>query len=104
DHSALLAVLMANRTWFDSLTPELRQIVAEAGRKAVLTDREAYREVERRSRDIVRQAMNVHVLSKAERDELRRMAEPVYDQVRKELGPEAVDSLVRAVEEVQKGR
>ncbi len=100
NHAPLPAVLMANKAWFDGLTEEQQGIIAEAGRKAVLKDREELGAVEDVSIETIRDyGVVFHELSDAEIQEFKDASESIYDFIREELGDEILDDLLTAVEE-----
>lgn len=98
DHAALLFVVIVNKQWYDALSPEYRQIVAEAGRDAVLRDREELRNVEDAARQRVRDSgVEIYVVPAAERARFREAAKPAFDYIANQLGPEAIAELEAAV-------
>jgi C4-dicarboxylate-binding protein DctP len=101
-HAPLPAVLMCNKAWFDKLSPENQAIILEAGRQAVLTDREELRKTEQDAIATIKASgVNIHELSDEEIEKFKAASQEIYDWARQELGSEVVDGLMTAVEQAQ---
>jgi len=91
--------IIMSRQIFDSLTPEQQQIVEEAARETVLFAREQADQRAQERIDILRNSgTEILEVSGAMRAEMVTMAQPVFDEIREDVGSELVDQLLSLIE------
>lgn len=101
DHAPLLAILMANKAWYDGLSAEHQKIVDEAGRLAVITDRKEFAAVEQQAKaKVIEQDMRIFVMPQSERERLKKAAEPAYQYVRDNIGTKVLEEVQAAVKQI----
>ena len=102
DHAPLLAVLMANKTWYDELSLDRKQIIDVAAQKSILIDREEMAKVESQSKKTIQDnKMTINVLSAAERARFKISAEPAYRYAREKVGGNVLDEFQAALKQIK---
>lgn len=100
NHAPLLAILMANKEWYSKLTPEQQKIIDEAGRKAVLTDREELKNVEQDAIKTIKDNKVIfHEINLEELAKFKAASEPAYQFMRKQVGDDLVDEYLSSIEQ-----
>jgi C4-dicarboxylate-binding protein DctP len=102
DHAALLAILMANKAWFDKLSPDQKQIVEAAAQKSILADREEMGKVEAQSKKTIQDnKCTITVLPAAERGRLRVASGPAYQYAREKVGGGVLEEFEKALKQIK---
>ena len=96
----LIAVLMVGKRWYDQLTPEQQTIIDEAGRTAVMLDREGYSKLEKEALEtIINNNVTIHEMGPEQIEGFRDASTPAYDFIRGELGDQILDDYLAAIEQ-----
>jgi TRAP-type transport system periplasmic protein len=95
---------MVNERFFQSLAPELRQLVMSSAYLAMTVGRSQAYLLERSAiESLKKQGIQVYIPTAAEFDRFRKAGRPPAEQlVRKEIGNEWVDQALKAVEQAEK--
>jgi C4-dicarboxylate-binding protein DctP len=102
DHAALLAVLMANKAWYDKLSRDQKQIVDSAARKSILMDRAEMTKVEAQSKKTIQDnKVAINVITTAERERFRTASEPAYQYAREKLGGNVLEEFQKALKRIK---
>lgn len=102
NHLIHLISLITNVQLFNDLSEGDQQIILEAAEEAKVWAREqADLRVEDRTNTILENGAEIVDLSDELRKEMIERSEPVYEKIRNAIGDELVDSILKAVEEVQ---
>ncbi|MDR2528607.1 MAG: TRAP transporter substrate-binding protein [Synergistaceae bacterium] len=91
--------ILMSKNIYDSLTPEERKIVDESARETVLYAREQANQRARNRIDVLKDN-NTEILELTDvvRAELVELAKPVYDDIRKGVGGDLVNALLKEIE------
>jgi C4-dicarboxylate-binding protein DctP len=81
-HGTMTYILMANKAWFDGLTPEMQGFILEAEKFGRVASRENYAVQENNYIETVKNAPNVHYYSLTDDEiaQFREASKPVYDE------------------------
>lgn len=103
DHAYLAHVLLFNNMWFKDLPEEYQDILYEAGRNAAIWERaEVGREEEKYLKIIEDYGTEIIYLPESETEILKERTKPVFDVYRKMFGDEILDSVLDAIEKLEK--
>lgn len=103
DHAYLAHVLLFNNMWYKELPKEYQDILYEAGRNAAVWERaEVGREEEKYLEIIKEHGTEIIELPQEETDILIERTSSVFDVYRKMFGDEILDSVLNAIEILNK--
>ncbi|MEG6616709.1 TRAP transporter substrate-binding protein [Peptococcaceae bacterium 1198_IL3148] len=95
EHNYSMHILMANKKYFDSLSPEVQNILLEAGKEAVQYERELSVELEEQAKQsFIDAGIQVHELTDEERNEFKELTKPVWDQFKDQVPQELIDMVL----------
>ena len=94
-HSFDFAVVLMNKGFFDSLSPDLQKVVMEAGKRATALQRQLTDEANAKSAKVLEDKMKVTHLTDKQRDEFFKAIQPAYDYARDKYGKDVVEKLVK---------
>ena len=99
-HNYGMQLCVANKKWWDGLNPEVKKIIRQSSAEALQYQREVlYPENEKSAYEgFLKTGIEVHTLSDAEMDEIKRITRPVWDNYLKKLPAD----LVKMVMDTQK--
>ena len=93
---------MLNKAWYDKLTPAQKQIVDEASKKNIETDRKNLVEQDLKARDIIeKNKVKIYIVPDPERKRFKAAAEPAYKLMRDRFGA-VLEDLQKAVQQASK--
>ncbi len=101
--NAALAVLVANKPWWDNLPADIRTGMSEAIRRLVKEQR-ADIEVENTSilKQLAAKGCQIHTLSPAEQAAWKKVLQPVYTEFVPKIGADLVKEVQQEVEDLSK--
>jgi len=102
EHFAAPYILMISKKFWDSLPADDKALFEDAARTAYDVHKEVSSQYNEEVLEKLESLMTVTILTGEQKQMFRQAAEPVYAQVRKELGEDVVDRFVKAVEEASK--
>ncbi len=94
-HTFDFAVVLMNKGFFDSLSPELQNVVMEAGKRATALQRQLTEEANAKSAKVLEDKMKVTHLTDKQRDDFFKAIQPAYDYARDKYGKDIVEKMVR---------
>lgn len=105
EHIYQPAAIAFNQVWFDKLSAEHKKILTEEGRALQKKGRKAVRGIQTELQDILAyEKVTVHTLPAAARAEFEAASSPVYQEFRKQFGPEAAQLLDTVEARLKKAR
>lgn len=94
NHAYAAKVFVSNEAWFQSLSPALRKVVADAARESRIPQRKAFRkEVDRVKKAAAGRGVRIFVLSPAEHRAFVDASRPVVEQVKRQIGAGLVNQI-----------
>lgn len=103
NHLGHIMVFTMNLDLYDSLPADVQAMVQEGASEALnMTRAAADDSIEEYKKTIMESGTQIVELEPAVLEEMRTMAEPVYDMARKDLGDDLVDIFSKACEEAKK--
>lgn len=81
NHTNLIMGVVVNKDWFDSLEPELQEIVTEAGEEATAMQREITEEESAELMEFLAEHLEINELTDEEVEEFRDVTVPIYDEL-----------------------
>ncbi len=97
EHNYSMHILMINKKFFDSLAPEHQKIIVEAGQEALVWQRAISAELEAKAvKAFEERGIKIHRLSDAEREEMKTMTRPVWEQFKDEIPAELIQLILDA--------
>ena len=98
NHVYAISAMLINDKFYQSLPPDLQQVVEKAQKVALAVNRGVSRYTDHAAIDhLKKQGMEVHILTRAEREQFKAKAQsPVLEWLRKEVGNEWVDGMLQA--------
>lgn len=98
-HNYSMHILLMNKRKFDSLSPDIQELIVKAGRDALAFQRSITTDLEVKAVDAFKaQGIKIHKLSPEERSDFAAATRPVWDQFASEIPAE----LIKLVQDTQK--
>lgn len=99
EHNYSMHILMMNKKYFDALSPEHQKIILEAGQEALAWQRSVSAELEAKAeKAFVDRGIKITKLSPEQREEMKRLTRPVWDEFKSEIPAE----LIQLIQDAQK--
>src|SRR5690606_18027606 len=93
-------VLLASKRWWDTLTPDERDVITQAAKTSQAYQRKISREADSAALQYIKdQGVEGSRLGRAETDKMRETLAPRVAKLRVELGPETVDGSMTAAQQ-----
>jgi len=98
NHVYAAAAMLINDKFYQSLPPDLQQVIEKAQKVALAVNRGVSRYTDQTAIDnLKKQGMDIYMPTKAEREQFKARAQaPVLEWLRKEVGTEWVDGMLGA--------
>jgi TRAP-type C4-dicarboxylate transport system substrate-binding protein len=98
NHVYAVAAMLINDKFYQSLPPDLQQVIEKAQKIALAVNRGVSRYTDEIAIDnLKKQGMDIYIPTKAEREQFKARAQaPVVEWLRKEVGNEWVDGMLGA--------
>ncbi|MDL2210130.1 TRAP transporter substrate-binding protein [Desulfovibrio sp. OttesenSCG-928-O18] len=99
NHFADVNVVIVNKKQFESLSPALQEAVRKAMKEAVAWQREkAEKDADIAKDTLIKAGMQFNEITPEDRAALKKATMPVIDGLRKKLGAELIDAVLKAAE------
>ncbi|HEX7387356.1 MAG TPA: TRAP transporter substrate-binding protein [Castellaniella sp.] len=93
-------VLLASKRWWDTLTPDERDIIMQASRTTQAYQRKASREADGTALTFIKDhGVKVAEFSPEEKERIRETLKPIVEKLRINIGPDTVDSVMSAAKQ-----
>lgn len=95
EHNYSMHILLINKKFFDKLAPEQQKMIMDSGREALEWQRGVSGELEAKAEQaFVDKGIKIHKLSEAEREELKKLTRPVWDEFKNDIPQELVNLIL----------
>ena len=99
NHNYLPFAFVANKNWYDGLSPEFQNIVKEAALEAGEFSVDYIRDLEKEAMEVFNEELIVYELTEKEIEVFREYSEPIYEKYSEnKKNKDYIDKLVEAVE------
>jgi len=97
EHNYSMHILMINKKYFDGLPEDVQNILLEAGQEALDYERSISAELEAKAKQkFIDSGIKVHELTDEERNELKELTRPVWDQFTDKIPQDLIDMVLEA--------